>query len=149
MAETATEALIGGVVIAAAAGFLLYAGQTTGVSGGDGSYDLRASFRSVDGISVGSEVRLAGVKVGTVTDLSLNPQTFRADTTVAIDSTLSIPEDSAILISQQGLLGGNYVEIVPGGSPFNLEPGGEIVDTQGSVSLLSLLARFVSESGSE
>lgn len=148
MAETATEALIGGAVIAAAAGFLIYAGQTTGGIGPrDGSYDLTASFRAADGITVGTEVRLAGVKIGTVTGLELNPQTFRADTTVAIDEGLQIPEDSAILISQQGLLGGNYVEIMPGGSPFNLEPGGEIVDTQGSVSLLSLLAKFVSDSG--
>jgi phospholipid/cholesterol/gamma-HCH transport system substrate-binding protein len=149
MAETATEALIGGVVIAAAAGFLIHAGQSTGGRGSDGDYELTASFRSVDGISVGTEVRMAGVRIGTVTGLDLNPETFRADARVAIDRSLALPEDSAILISQQGLLGGNYVEIVPGGSPFNLEPGAEIIDTQGSVSLLSLLARFVTDSGGE
>lgn len=149
MAETATEALIGGAVIAAAAGFLIYAGQAIGVGGPTGAYELTASFRSVDGISVGTEVRLAGVKIGTVTGLDLNPETFRADATVAIDERLQIPEDSAILISQQGLLGGNYIEIVPGGSPFNLASGDEIVDTQGSVSLLSLLVKFVSGNSGE
>ena len=149
MAETATEALIGGAVIVAAAGFLIYSAQATGVRGSDGTYDLVASFRSVDGVAVGTDVRLAGVKIGTVTGVALNPETFRADATVSIDQGLSIPEDSAILISQQGLLGGTYVEIVPGGSPFSLEPGGEIVDTQGSVSLLALLSKFVADSGGE
>lgn len=148
MAESKTEALIGAGVIAVAAGFLLYATQATGVGSGADTYPLKASFRTANGISVGSDVRLAGVKIGTVTGLDLNSETFRADTTVALRKGLEIPEDSAISVSQDGLLGDTYIEIVPGGSPFNLEPGGEIVDTQGSVSLLQLLMKF-GEGGSE
>lgn len=148
MAESKTEALIGAGVIAVAAGFLFYASQATGVGGGADAYPLKASFRTANGISVGSDVRLAGVKIGTVTELSLNPETFRADTTVALRKGLEIPDDSAILVSQDGLLGDTYIEIVPGGSPFNLEPGGVITDTQGSVSLLQLLMKF-GEGGSE
>jgi phospholipid/cholesterol/gamma-HCH transport system substrate-binding protein len=146
MAENTSEVLAGAAVLAAAVGFLVYAGQTSGFGGGGDSYDLTASFRAVDGISVGTDVRLAGVKVGTITDLRLNPQTFYADAVVAIDKAIVLPDDSAILVSSEGLLGGNYIEIVPGGSLDTLPPGAEIEDTQGSVSLVTLLLRFVGAS---
>ena len=144
MSENTTEVIVGGVVLAAAAFFLVYAGQTTGFGEASGDYDLQASFRSAEGVSVGTDVRLAGVKVGTVTSMDLNAQTFRADVQLAIEEGIDLPDDTAAVIASEGLLGGNFVELVPGGSPFNLEPGGEIVDTQGSVSLISLLLRFVS-----
>jgi phospholipid/cholesterol/gamma-HCH transport system substrate-binding protein len=88
-------------------------------------------------------VRLAGVKVGTVTALTLNPGTFFADATISVQQGILLPDDSAILVSSEGLLGGNFVEIQPGGSPDNLAPGDEIEDTQGSVSLITLLMKFV------
>ena len=102
-----------------------------------------AAFRSAEGISIGTEVRLAGVRVGAVTGMELNPQSFLAETTFSIDPAIVLPDDSAIAISSEGLLGGSFVEIIPGGSPFNLEAGGEILDTQSSVSLITLLLRFV------
>jgi phospholipid/cholesterol/gamma-HCH transport system substrate-binding protein len=143
MAENMTEVLAGGVVLAAAIGFLAYAGLQTGAGENGGSYPLTASFRSVEGISVGSDVRLAGVKVGTITDLRLNPTTFFADARFTVPNDLLLPDDTAILISSEGLLGGNFVELVPGGSPVNLGPGEEIVDTQGAIGLVSLLMKFV------
>jgi len=150
MSENTTEVLVGGAVLAVAVGFLVYAGQATGFSASRGSdYPLTASFRSVEGISVGTDVRLAGVKIGTVTDLSLNAVTFRADAVVAVSQDIEVPEDSSILISSEGLLGGNFVEIVPGGSPINLESGQEIEDTQGAVSLISLLLKFVTGDNGE
>jgi len=150
MAENTTEVLVGGVVLAAAIGFAVYGAQVAGLGGGGADqYPLTASFRSLEGVSVGTDVRLAGVKVGTVTDVALNPDTYRADTTVTLRSTTQVPDDSAIIISSEGLLGGNFVEIVPGGSPFYFESGDEIVDTQGAVSLVSLLLKFVSGGESE
>ncbi len=143
MAEHRAEVLTGAAVLAVALGFVFYATQGIEMSGPSGSYPLRASFRSVEGITVGSDVRLAGVKVGTITDLQLNPQTFFADATISVQDPIQLPTDSAILISSEGLLGGNYVEIVPGGAPDNLAPGDEIEDTQGAVSLISLLMAFV------
>ena len=119
------------------------------MAGEAGTYPLKASFRSVDGIAVGSEVRLAGVAVGKITSLTLNPETYFADAVVQLDSTIILPDDSAILVSSEGLLGGNYIELLPGGSPVNLEPGDEIEDTQGSVSLVSLLMKFVSGSNGD
>lgn len=145
MAENTSEVLVGGVVLAAAIGFAVYAGQIAGFSaGGDDRYTLTASFRSLEGVGVGSDVRLAGVTVGTVEQVTLNPETYRADMRVAVQQAVPIPDDSAIVVSSEGLLGGNFIEIVPGGSPFHFEPGDEITDTQGAVSLVSLLLKFVS-----
>ncbi len=141
MSENTTEVIVGGVVLAAALAFVVYAGQVTGFTRETGTYELTASFRSVEGVRVGTDVRLAGVKVGTVTGLTLNPQTFFADAVITVDRAIAIPDDSTLLIAQEGLLGGSFVEIQPGGSPIALAPGDEVVDTQGAVSLITLLLR--------
>lgn len=138
-----TEVVTGSIVLAVAVGFLLYAGQIVGLSGAGTTSTYTASFRTADGISIGTDVRLGGVKVGAVTDINLNPETFRADADFTVQSDVALPEDTAIIISSEGLLGGNFVELLPGGSPFNLDPGAEIEDTQGSVSLVQLLLKYV------
>jgi phospholipid/cholesterol/gamma-HCH transport system substrate-binding protein len=136
-----TEIATGAAVLAAAVGFYFYASGAEGLANSD-SYELQAHFRSAEGIGVGTEVRLGGVRIGTVTGLELNPDTFLAETTFSVSDHVVLPDDSAIAISSEGLLGGSFVEVIPGGSPFNLEPGGEIIDTQSSVSLITLLLRF-------
>lgn len=143
MSENRTEVLTGAAVLAVALGFLVWAGQGVGLGKAPQSYTLHASFRSVEGVTVGSDVRLAGVKVGTVTSLKLNPQTFFADATVALSNDVILPVDSAILVSSEGLLGGAFIELLPGGSPENLAAGAEIEDTQGAVSVISLMMKFV------
>lgn len=143
MSRTTTEVLTGTAVLFVAAGFLFYTSKVTGLGAGSGSYGLTASFRSVEGVSVGTDVRLGGVKIGSVAGLALNPETFRADATLAIRKDIILPDDSAVLVSSEGLLGGNFIEVMPGGSPFNLDPGAEILDTQSSVSVVQLLLRFV------
>ncbi len=146
--DTITEIFVGAAVVVAAIGFFAYAASSaSGLSGGAGSYELSASFRSAEGIAVGTEVRLAGVRVGTVTGMELNPETFRAETTFSVSDDLELPDDSAVAIASEGLLGGTFVEIIPGGSPFVLGPGEAILDTQSSVSLITLLMRFVSGEG--
>ena len=147
MSENKTEVFVGAAVLAVAIGFVAYAGQITGFSKQTSGYDLSASFRSAEGVTVGTDVRLAGVKIGTVTDIALNPITFRADTGFSVAEGIEIPDDSAVVVASEGLLGGNVVEIVPGGSPFNFAPGDEIEDTQGAVSLVGLLMKFVSGGG--
>ncbi len=142
-----TEVLVGGAVLAFAVAFGVYASQSTGLSRDTSGYELGASFRSLEGVGVGTDVRLAGVKIGTVTGVDLNPETYRADTTFSVAEGVLIPDDSAVVISSEGLLGGNFVELMPGGSPFYFEPGDEIVDTQGAVSLISLLVKFVAGDG--
>ena len=150
MSENTTEVLIGGAVLAAAFGFLLYAGQLTDFAGTSSTAnEFNASFRSIEGVSVGTDVRMAGGKVGTVTGLTLNPQSFRADAVFTVTNSVELPEDTAVIISSEGLLGGNFVELLPGGSPCNWESGAEIEDTQSSVSCSQLMLRFVTGDGSE
>src|SRR5210317_2212512 len=129
MSENTTEVLVGGAVLAAAVAFVLYTGQATGFSGQGAGYPLSASFRSLEGVTVGTDVRLAGVKIGTVTRVELNPETYRADTSFSVLQGIEVPDDSAVIVSSEGLLGGNFVEIVPGGSTFFFEPGDEVEDT--------------------
>ena len=147
MKENKLEVIIGAAVLAVALGFVIFLYQTTGLSvSNSGHYQLKADFRSADGIHVGTDVRLAGVKVGTVSDLSLNIETYRAEAELAIENEVDIPEDSALTVSSEGLLGGNFIEIIPGASYQYMQPGDEFLDTQGSVSLISLLLKFVSGS---
>lgn len=147
--NTITESVVGAAVLVVAVGFFFYASGASDGAGTAGTYQLNASFRSAEGISVGTEVRLAGVRVGTVTGMQLDPRTFRAETTFSLREDIILPDDSAITVASEGLLGGQFVEIIPGGSPFNYEPGDSVTDTQSSVSLVTLLMRFVTGDGSE
>ncbi|MEZ7812365.1 MAG: outer membrane lipid asymmetry maintenance protein MlaD [Paracoccaceae bacterium] len=147
MAENPTEVVAGGAVLAVAVAFLAFVGQSTGYGASSDSYPLKASFRSADGITLGSDVRMAGVKIGAITAIELNPESFFADATLSLSKTVQLPDDSAVMISSEGLLGGNFVEIIPGGSVAILEAGAEIEDTQGSVSLITLLMKFVGGDG--
>ena len=144
MASQTTETIVGGVVLAAAAGFLWYIGQSTAAMTSGGSYPLNASFRSAEGLRIGTDVRMAGVRVGSVTGLELDPETYRAETTFTVVEGIELPDDTTAIIASEGLLGGVFLELQPGGSPFSVEPGGTIEDTQSSVSLIQLLMQFVS-----
>lgn len=137
-----TELWVGAAVLAVAAGFLAW---STGVSfrqGADG-YELRAAFPNVDGIDKGTDVRVAGVKVGRVSAVTLDPESFLAEAKIRLPGSIRLPVDSAALIQSDGLLGGSYIELQPGGAAENLNPGDEIEDVQGAVSLLSLMMKFV------
>lgn len=144
MKNNPLETAIGALVVMAAVGFLYYASNIVGISRSTDTYDVTASFRSAEGIALGTEVRMAGVKIGTVTAMVLSPITFRAELNVAIKKSIEIPDDSAIAVTSEGLLGGNFIEIIPGASEFSVENGGEIEDTQGSISFITLLMKFVS-----
>jgi phospholipid/cholesterol/gamma-HCH transport system substrate-binding protein len=142
MSNSVAETVLGAVVLATAGGFLVYAGQNAGFQMAQDSYSLSAAFRTAEGVLVGTDVRLAGIKVGSVTDLELDTETYQARAEFSIRNDIVIPEDSDIKVAQEGLLGGYYLEITPGASDFMLSSGDEIVNTQGSVSLLDLFVRF-------
>lgn len=148
MSHHVGEVIAGGVVVVAAAGFLLYASQYGGVGVQAGTYPLSASFRSAEGVAIGTDIRLAGVKIGTVTGLELDQQTYRAEATFAIDDGVELPDDTAATVASEGLLGGTFIEMLPGGSEFAYAPGDQILDTESSVSIISLLLKFVSGEGS-
>jgi len=146
MRENLVETLVGAIVLAIAITFLVYGYSVTE---GDSDDQLRvsAAFDRVDGLTVGSDVRLSGVKVGTVMSLALDPDTFSAKVSMAIDSALKLPDDTSAKITSEGLLGGNYISLVPGGSDLSLEEGGEILYTQGSVDLISLISQAMFSAG--
>lgn len=149
MRQNISEVIVGAAVLVVAAGFLAYSARMTGFStGAGGTYPLSASFRSAEGISLGTDVRMSGVKVGTVTGLALNSETFRADVVIGFDSEIPVPNDSTAVVASEGLLGGNFIEIMPGGSLDNYASGEQILDTQGAVSLISLLVAAVSGTSS-
>lgn len=140
LAEVAT----GAVVLAVAAIFLGYAVLHSGRGGVTApGMQLTARFDRIDGLANGADVRIAGVKVGTVTDSRIDPQSFAAELTLRVDRALKLPADTSAEVSSEGLLGGKYVSLVPGGSEGVLADGGRITETQGSVSLESLLGRFI------
>ena len=145
--EHRAELITGATVLLVAAGFLFWA--TGGSLVQKQSYEVTASFPDVDGVEVGTEVRLAGVKVGRVSAINLNPQTYMADARLQIPEAVALPNDSAAIIQSDGLLGGAYIQIQPGGSPDNLSPGDEIEDVQGAVSLLQLMMKFVDSQSSD
>ncbi len=142
MPNNVTETILGAVVLAAAAGFVVYAGKVTGNEVGTGTYSLAAEFRSVQGVSVGTDVRMAGIKVGSVAGLELDFDSYFAVADLSIRSELQVPEDSDVKIASEGLLGGSFVEITPGASEFMLADGDEILNTQSSVDLINLMMRF-------
>ena len=140
--RNAAEVLAGLLVLLVAAGFLAYALATSGAAGVPG-YRLSAEFDRIDGLTVGSDVRMAGVKVGAVTTTSIDPKTYLADVGFTVQKDIQLPTDSSAAIASQSLLGGKYLSLVPGGSEQIIPPGGHVTITQGSVSLEDLLGKFI------
>lgn len=140
------ELVAGAAVLAVAAGFLAWGVGGIGI-GTPAGYTLRAAFPNVDGVEDGTEVRLAGVRVGRVSRVQLNPQTYFAEAELTVPENIALPSDTAALIQSDGLLGGSYIELRPGGAADMLKPGDEIEDVQGSVSLLALMMKFLDSQG--
>ncbi len=137
-----TEVAAGAAVLLVAAGFLFYAVANTG-RGGLGGYTLHAAFDNVGGISSGADVRIAGLKVGSVTGLAIDPQTYQAVATFTVQSDIKLSADSSATIATGGLLGGNFISLAPGGDAKMLGDGGTITVTQSAVNLEDLLGKFI------
>lgn len=137
------EVLTGATVLVVAGIFLVYAILHGGRSPQTAGIALTAEFDRVDGLNQGADVKIGGVKVGSVSDLRIDPRSFQAVVTLRVRADLSLPADSSAEITSEGLLGGKYVSIVPGGADRMLRDGARITETQGSVSLESLLGRFI------
>jgi phospholipid/cholesterol/gamma-HCH transport system substrate-binding protein len=151
MQSNLVETLIGTLVVAVAAVFLFYGYTTSGMRSSAG-YRVDAAFSSVDGLATGADVRLSGIKIGTVVRQSLDPETYQAVVTLDIAPSVKLPDDSSAKITSEGLLGGSYISVTPGGSEELLADGSEIMFTQGSVDLMSLIGQAVfstTDSGSD
>lgn len=147
MRDSLFETLIGFLVVAVAGTFLFFSLQQRSEASPRDSYTLNAKFNRVDGIAVGSDVRLAGVKVGTVSDIKLDEKTYKAVVSFTVRNGIEIPDDSTAQVASDGLLGGAYLGLMVGGSFDYIAPGGTMEFTRGSVDLLSVLSEFASSAG--
>jgi phospholipid/cholesterol/gamma-HCH transport system substrate-binding protein len=142
------ETIMGGVVLLVAVLFLAFAYSSSSTGAVDG-YEVTAKFGRIDGLVSGSDVRLSGIKIGSIVDQRLDPQTFQAVVRLSIRDDIKLPSDTAARILSDGLLGGNYLSLEPGGADDVIEAGGEITVTQDPVNIADLLGRFVFGSASE
>jgi phospholipid/cholesterol/gamma-HCH transport system substrate-binding protein len=136
------ETIMGGVVLLVAGIFLGFAYVSADLSP-SGGYSVTANFSSVDGLTIGSDVRIGGVKVGVVTGQTVDTKNYRAIIHMNLQSDVRLPEDSKAIVSTAGLLGGNYVKIEPGHGTSFIKPGGEITKTEGAVVLEELIGKII------
>ena len=132
------ETFIGAIVIILAVSFLFYSFSITD-NNAEGTYNINATFNRIDGIQIGSDVRLSGIKIGSVSKSYLNQTTYEAQLVLIIDNLIKIPDDSSAKITMDGLLGSNYISIEPGGSEIYLSENDYLLYTQGSVDLIGLV----------
>lgn len=142
MSGNVIETVMGAVVLVVAALFLFFAYTTSQIRAVQG-YQLTAQFERVDGIRDGGDVRIAGVKVGTVLSAALDPKTFLATVHISVDPTYKLPDDTVAEIVSAGLLGDRYLALVPGGSEQMIPPGGQIKYTQSPVSLENMIGQMI------
>ncbi len=142
MSKNIIETIMGAVVLLVAVVFVTFAFQSSNVGSVSG-YEVNAAFDNAAGLAPGTDVMLAGVKIGTVTAQKINPETYLADVTMAIDDDILLPTDTSARVIPDGLLGGNFVALDPGGDEEMIKPGGSITFTQGSINVVDLLGRFI------
>lgn len=143
MRSNLVETITGAVVVAIAVIFFVFAYQTAGVGTGRDGYVLKARFGEIGGLVTGGDVRLSGIKVGTILGEELDTSDFSAVVTMAIREDLTLPADTSAKIATEGLLGGQHIALVPGVAEEKLAEGDIIEYTQGSVDLMSLIGRAV------
>ncbi|MBV9862927.1 MAG: outer membrane lipid asymmetry maintenance protein MlaD [Alphaproteobacteria bacterium] len=149
MSGNVIETVMGAVVLVAAALFLFFAYSTSQVRAVQG-YEVVAQFDRVDGIRDGGDVRISGIKVGSILGETLDPKTFLADVRMSIDPSIRLPDDTVAEIISAGLLGDKYMSLVPGGSDRQIPPGGRIKYTQSPVSLENLIGQMIfSQTGAQ
>jgi phospholipid/cholesterol/gamma-HCH transport system substrate-binding protein len=142
MKRNPIETVLGAVVLLIAVMFLLFAYSIADLKVMAG-YEVSADFLKVGGLVRGSDVRISGINVGTVTGESLNHDTFQARVTMSISADIVLPEDTEATIVGDGLLGSKYVNLVPGRSPQAIGAGGIIRDTRDYQSLEDLVGEII------
>lgn len=143
MQRSVIETIMGAVVLIVAGLFLYLAHQATDFATSKDGYVLTGTFGAIDGLTLGSDVRIGGVKVGTVTETSIDPELYQAKVEMTVDADVRVPADSTASIASDGLLGGRYVKIDPGNGDEVLAAGEQILDTRDVVALEDLLGRAI------
>lgn len=142
MRRSVIETILGAVVLLVAGFFLTFAYSNTSIKAVDG-YQATARFNAIDGLTIGSDIRIGGVKVGSVSGQHVDAEMYQAVVELSIQDRIRLPEDSQISISSNGILGGKYVKITPGSSDVMVENGGEFSNTEDVLSMEDLIGRAI------
>ncbi len=147
----AMEMTVGLFVILGLAALLMIALQASNMATytDDGGYEVVAYFDDIGGLNVRAPVRVAGVRVGRVADISYDPERYQARVELRMQKAYEFPMDTTASIFTNGLLGENYVSLDPGGSFEMLHDGDEITITQSAMVLEQLIGRFLFDEGGE
>ncbi len=143
--ENIGEAIVGVLVVVLAVWFVMFAWDRTGGGQRVGSIKVAALFPNASGVSQGTDVRISGLKVGSVTKLSLDPQSYQVKVEIALNPDVKLPADSSAAVTSEGLLGSTFIAFTPGGSTTLLKTGDVITDTQGSMDLMALIGQFINK----
>ena len=142
MKRNAIETVLGGVVLVVAAMFLLFAYSTANIRSVKG-YQVTADFLKVGGLTRGSDVRVSGITIGTVSDQQLDPKTFSARVTMTIKPDVQLPTDTVASIVGEGLLGGKYVNLTPGQAKERIPAGGKVAQAKDFQSLEDMVGQII------
>jgi phospholipid/cholesterol/gamma-HCH transport system substrate-binding protein len=148
MQRNTLEIIMGAVVLLTAIAFMSVAYEAADIKG-DNGYEIEAEFGGTGGLAIGDDVRISGIKVGRITRQELDPITYAARIVMSLDTRVQIPADSSARITAASLLGGNYLELMPGADEEMLQPGDIIYDTRDPVSLTDLLGKAVFAGGND
>ena len=148
MQRNMLETVMGAIVLLTAIGFMSLAYEAANIRGADG-YKLEAEFGATGGLSVGDDVRISGIKVGRIVRQDLDPITYAARIVISLDERIRVPADSSARITAASLLGGNFLELIPGADEEMMQPGEVIYDTRDPVSLTDLLGKAVFASAND
>lgn len=143
MKRSVIETILGAVVILVAGFFLYFSYQIGDVGTPNNGFVVHADFSSIGGLNVGDDVQISGVKVGSVTDVNLLPESYLARVTMSLKPGINLPVDTAALISSESLLGGRFMALEPGAEEEFIENDGRIFYTQAPQNLEQLLGQFI------
>jgi phospholipid/cholesterol/gamma-HCH transport system substrate-binding protein len=141
MNRNVVETTLGAIVLLTALVFLGFALRQADATRPSG-YNLIAAFSKIDGIKSGSDVRISGIKAGSVTSLKLDDK-YRAVLTLSVDNGIKLPTDTAAVVASNGLLGEKYISLEPGGDTDLLKNGSTITMTQSPPGLEQLLGQVI------
>jgi len=141
------EAFIGLCIVLCAFSFLLILSQTSAFSLSHKHYIVNAYFNDISGVTIGSDVKMSGVKIGSVSETALNAQDYRAQIKLSLNNNIQLPTDSVVKIASDSLLGGASINIEAGFESEFIKPNGTITNTQSSVSLMSLISKAIFSAG--
>jgi len=143
MKDNLVETAVGALVIAIAVGFFAYVYNSTDVGRGSGGYHIKAEFENIEGISVGSDIRMAGIKIGSVVKQKLDPKSFQAIVTMSVANFIKLPDDTTAKVTSEGLLGSKFITLEVGGSEEILKEGDSLTHTQSALDIWSLINEFM------